>query len=371
MTDEMAKSTYGEGSTWYDEGRDLWFGQVYWGPRNRPKVSARKKSAMLVKLARLIEDGPPVVSVTGTTGAWVERWLTQVAREVEQSTHEDYAKWARLYVIPYVGSIPLDALAPEDVEDMMSALETKGLAAKTVRLSRTLLGQALAVAVRRGKVPSNAARLTRGPKRVHARINDRLNAAEASAVLAALRGDRLHALAVLALSLGIRPGELFALKWSAVDLRRGTVRIEANLKRNSEGWYLKGPKTEASKRPLPLPAFALAALKAHQAQQKAEKLYARDAFVFCDKAGEPLKARDVLSWWHEATIEAGVGRRRFYCSRHTAATLMLNNGVDLEVVSKILGHAGYAITADVYAEVGDDLVRDAMGVIENVLGCAS
>ena len=176
---------------------------------------------------------------------------------------------------------------------------------------------------------------------------------------------------MLALSLGVRPGELFGLQWNQVDLRAGRIRIAANLKRNASGWYLKGPKTEASKRPLPHSRLRRNSLAPQEAltgrkQLKAEKLYQSDGFVFCDLAGEPLKAREVLAWWHEATIRAGVGRRRFYCSRHTAATLMLNNGVALEVVSKILGHAGYAITSDVYAEVQDDLVRDAADVMDSV-----
>ena len=363
----MPKSTYGEGTTWYDEKRDLWFGQVYFGPKNRPKVSARKKSAMLTKMANLQEEGTRPDGAGLTTADWLEHWLTQVERQVEASTHEDYMRWARLYVTPYVGAIPLADLAPEDVEDMMSSLEAKGLSAKTVGAARTLLGQALDVAVRRHRTANNVVRMTKGPKRTGAKLNDRLDATQAQAVLSVLSGDRLYALAVTALALGIRPGELFALQWDQVDLRAGRLRIAANLKRNADGWYLKDPKTEASKRPLPLPEFVVAALKAHQRQQKAEKLYRADGFVFTDEDGEPLKGRVVLAWWHDATIRAGVGRRRFYCSRHTAATLMLNNGVPLEVVSKILGHAGYAITSDVYAEVQEELVRDAADVMDSVL----
>jgi integrase len=76
----------------------------------------------------------------------------------------------------------------------------------------------------------------------------------------------------------------------------------------------------------------------------------------------------VLRWWHDLTIAAGVGRRRFHASRHTAATLMLNNGVPLEVVSATLGHAGLAITADIYAKVRADLQRTAADVMQRVLG---
>lgn len=362
----MAKSTYGEGTTWYDEKRDLWFGQLYFGRNNRPKVSARRKSDMLIKLAKVAErQGETPVAMT--CGEWLDHWLAQVKRAVEASTHNDYVRWSRLYITPFVGAIPLASLQPEDVEDMMSALEAKGLSAKTVRLARSTLISALDVALARDKVTRNVARLTTAPKVSKVAIADRLSADEAQAVLQTLKGDRLYALAVVALFFGARPGELFALQWSAVNFKSKTIRIHTGLKRNSAGWYLKGPKTEAGKRTLPLPESVVAVLKAHKDVQLKEKLYQRDGFVFCDKGGEPLKERDVLAWWHKATVRAGVGRRRFYCSRHTAATLMLNNGVDLEVVSKILGHAGYAITADVYAEVQDELTSDAAAVMEKVL----
>jgi integrase len=305
---------------------------------------------------------------TYTTGGWIDHWLAQVKRKVELSTHTDYTRWTRLYVKPTVGAIPLDTLDADDVDDMMNDLAERGLSPSTVRLARTLLISALDAAVKRKKIPSNEARLTDLPKKTKARINDRLDAEQAKAVLDALSEDRLSALAVVALSLGVRPGELFALKWSAVDLEAKTIRIQAGLKRNADGWYLKGPKTDAGKRTLPLPEFVVTALQAHQDQMIAEDLHGPDSFVFCDTAGEPLKARDVLTWWHKATLRAGVGRRRFYCSRHTAATLMLNNGVALEVVSKILGHSGYAITSDVYAEVQEELQRDAADVMDGVLG---
>jgi len=76
----------------------------------------------------------------------------------------------------------------------------------------------------------------------------------------------------------------------------------------------------------------------------------------------------VLRWWHDLTMRAGVGRRRFHASRHTAATLMLNAGVPLEVVSETLGHAGLAITKDVYAKVRPQLQQQAADVMQTLLG---
>jgi integrase len=364
----MPRSTYGEGSVWYEGSRDLWFGQVYFGPGNRPKVSARKKADMLKKLRALQADKDEGVAPTkGTTGAWLDHWLAQVKRRVELSTWQDYTRWTESYVKPHVESIPLRALEEEDVENMMSELENQGLSPKTVRIARTMLVSALDEALRRDKVRRNVAHLVKPPRQTRTQINDRLDAKGAQAVLKTLWGDRLYALACLALYLGIRPGELFGLKWDQVDLRRKSLRIAAGLKRNSDGWYLKGPKTQAGRRPLPLPSPVVEALRVWKREQRGEGSQGQEGFVFTDANGDPLKGRDVLDWWHKATIAAGVGRRRFYCTRHTAATLMLNNGVPLEVISKILGHSDIAITGNVYAEVQEEMTRDAAKVMEGVL----
>ncbi len=92
--------------------------------------------------------------------------------------------------------------------------------------------------------------------------------------------------------------------------------------------------------------------------------------VFATTVGTRYDRRNILRWWHQLTINAGVGRRRFHASRHTAGTLMLNAGVPLEVVSATLGHAGLAITADVYAAVLPDLQRGAATAMQQVLGGA-
>lgn len=366
----MPRSTYGEGSIWFNAKRGLWFGQVYFGPGDRPMVSARSKPDMLEKMRKL-HDRKPSRDSGLTTGEWLEHWIEKILpRRVEESTLDDYRRWARVYVKPYVGEILLDDLEVDDVEEMMHELETKGLAPRTVRQARNLLRRGLAAAVKRGKIPSNCAEHADAPRIRGAKTSDRLSATDARAVLKILFDDRLYALAVMALWLGIRPGELFALKWSQVDLRRKVVHIESTLKRRKGGeWYIKSTKTDAGERPgLPLPAQVVKALRQHQRIQKVEVHGVDHGFVFTDPHGEPLSGRDVLDWWHDATIRAGVGRRRFYCTRHTAATLMLQAGVPLEVVSKILGHSRHAITMDYYAEVGDQSQRDAVDRMDAVLG---
>ena len=255
--------------------------------------------------------------------------------------------------------MPLAKLTSEHVERMMTALEAKGLAPRTVALARTVLRRGLAVAERRGRVVRNVASLTDPPPSASTRLDDTLDASEAAAVLDTVAGDRLEALAVLVLAVGLRQGEALSLRWSEVNLRAGTVAVVAS-------------KTDAGIRTVALPGFVVEALRAHRVRQAEEKMAADvwgdPGLVFASTVGTRLDRRNVLRWWHELTIRAGVGRRRFHASRHTAATLLLNDGVPLEVVSVTLGHAGLAITADVYAKVRPELQRTAATAMENVLG---
>jgi integrase len=172
--------------------------------------------------------------------------------------------------------------------------------------------------------------------------------------------DRLEALAVLVLALGVRQGEALELRWSDIDLDKGVMDIH-------------GTKTAASDRQVALPPFAVDSLSRHQARQRKERMAAKywgdPDLVFTTSIGTEIHRRNVLRWWHDLTENrAGVGRRRFHASRHTAATLMLNAGVPLEVVSATLGHAGYAITTDVYAKVRPELQRTAADAMQGVLG---
>jgi integrase len=362
--DDMA---YGQGSIYWDEARGLWIGQVELGEingkRQRRRATAKTKAAVIAKM-KVIQataaKGLPVANQITTTGDWLNWWAAEILpHSVQPKTLDSYRWILKTYVIPHVGKIPLTKLAPEHVEGMMRKLEARGLSPRTIAYSRAILRRGLAIAIKRGRLVINVAALVDAPPKAASKLDDALDASETSAVLQAASGDRLEALAVLVLAVGLRQGEALSLRWSDVDLEAGSVTVVK-------------AKTEAGERTIALPAFVVSSLKAHYIRQIAERLvsvyWADPEWVFASTTGTKLDPRNVLRWWHALTIDAGVGRRRFHASRHTAATLMLNNGVPLEVVSATLGHAGLAITADVYAKVRPQLQRKAADIMHGLLG---
>jgi integrase len=363
----MATSRYGQGSIYRNQD-GLYVGSVELpagpdGHRQRRRMKARTKAELLTKMrdaARQRDEGTLVTGRPQTTGEWLDFWVTTILPgTVAASTERQYRETVRDWINPHIGKVPLAKLGPEHVVSMMRALEAKGLSPSTVRTARTILRRGLTIAERYRKVSRNAAALTDAPRHAESKLDDALDADQAAAVLQTASGDRLEALAVLVLAMGVRQGEALDLRWSDLDLDATTMRVI-------------GTKTTASVRTVALPAFVVDALRRHRVRQLEERLAAPmwgdPDLVFTTTIGTRIHRRNALRWWHQLTIAAGVGRRRFHASRHTAATIMLNNGTPLEVVSATLGHAGLAITADVYAKVRPELQRTAADTMQRVLG---
>ena len=157
-----------------------------------------------------------------------------------------------------------------------------------------------------------------------------------------------------AVALGMRQGELLALRWSDVDFEAGTISVRHTLQRGVR--TLGQPKTERAKRTLRMGDTVVATLRAHRTRQVEERLAAgrtwRDLdFVFASKVGEPLDTSTVTRAFQAALRRAGLPRQPFHHLRHAYATLMLEDGEELVVVSRTLGHSTISTTADVYAHV--------------------
>jgi integrase len=173
--------------------------------------------------------------------------------------------------------------------------------------------------------------------------------------------------------MGMRLGELLALRWKDVDPDACVLRVTATLKRDKEDqWMWAEPKTRRSRRQIALSPVAVAALRAHRLRQREERLKMGPAWtdydlVFATEAGTPLYGGNVYRAFQRLQARAGLPTIRFHDLRHTCATMLLSARVNLKVVSEMLGHASVAITLDIYSHVLPDMQQDAATVMGTLL----
>ncbi len=346
------------------------------GALKRRTVYGATQAEVRVKLrderAR-IESRAPIKDSSITVAAWLEKWINKAlaASDRKQATKDLYATLARTHLVPTVGMIPLGRLRPSDVEALVVTKRDAGLSASTVRTIYTILRAALDIASRDGPIRSNPAAAVRRPG-VERKDAPHLTAEQAQALLEAVRGDRLETLFRLMLATGLRRGEALALHWSDVDLDAGLLRVRWTLSRTSQGLQLDEPKTDKSRRTVPLPRSAIETLQAHRTRQLDEQHTATGAWqehglVFTTEIGTPLEPRNVLRRFEVLAERAGLRGVTLHTLRQSAASFLLAAGTHTKVVQEHLGHSSYAITADIYSHVGPAQQREAADRLDQAL----
>ncbi|MFB9739395.1 tyrosine-type recombinase/integrase, partial [Streptomyces thermocoprophilus] len=250
---------------------------------------------------------------------------------------------------------------------------SKRLSPLTLTYIHSVLKSALEHAVREEEIPRNVARNVRTgtprPRRFEPLTTD-----EARRFLTTAQDHRLHALFELALHTGLRKGELLGLRWEDLDLGSSTAAIRRTLQRTSAGGLTTLPtKTRASERRIALPARCIQSLKRHHEQQQREHEAADTAWqpnghIFTTTQGRPIDPTNLTRTFNTLLRTACLHRIRFHDLRHSTATLLLEQGVELVVIKELLGHAHIGVTATVYAHVRLRLQRDAINTLSTALG---
>ncbi len=291
-----------------------------------------------------------------TLSAYLDRWLNGSAKGyVKPSTFEGYERMIRNHIKPALGHKKLKVLAPDHVQYFYQQKLEAGLSPGTVRLMHGILHRALEQAVKWGIVPRNICKATTPPNPNPEEIRP-LDSEQAKRFLEASRGDRLEALYVLAVTAGLRVGELLGLKWEDVDLDAGALRVRRTRSRAKTGPTFTAPKNGKG-RQLRLTRRAVEVLKSHKATQNTERLKAGSLWeggnlVFCTHAGRPLDFRNLAKASFKPLLKkAGLPDIRFHDLRHTCATLLLSRGHHPKLVQELLGHASVAMTLDRYSHV--------------------
>jgi integrase len=322
-----------------------------WEKKTRGEVSEKLTRAMAARDEGLIFEGE-----NQTLSAFLDRWLDgSVKGSVKPSTFESYERMIRNHIRPALGHRKLKALGPDHVQYFYQSKLDAGLAPGTVRLMHGILHKALDQAVKWGAVPRNVCKATTPPQPNPEEIRP-LDAENAKRLLEAAYGNRLEALYVLAVTAGLRIGELLGLKWEDLDGDAGVLHVRRTKSKAKSGPTFTAPKNGKGWS-IRLTRRAVEALKVHKAAQNVERLgignlWEDHGLVFCTHGGKPLDFHNLRAASFKPLLKrAGLPDICFHDLRHTCATLLLSRGHHPKLVQELLGHASVALTLDRYSHV--------------------
>lgn len=338
----------------------------------RTADEARKKMTAALKNK---DDNVPVPSDRNNLGDYLVKWLA--GKDVRPETRRRYDDSIRLHIVPSLGKKALTKLTPADLNACYAQLRQRGLSGTTIKHAHGVLHTALKDAMRWGLIIRNVTELADPPRRSTPEMST-LTPQEASRLLLAARGETLEAFFITALTTGMRLGEMQALQWRQVDLDRRRLRVTATLAGVKDGQpVLASPKTDKSRREIRLSEMAVAALRPHRTEQREAKLRAGQHWtdndlVFCNAFGRPLDGNNVRERHLKRLLKkAELPHMRFHDLRHAAASLLLAEGVQVKVISELLGHSDITTTLKVYAHLMPSAQEQAASAMDAMFGARS
>ena len=316
---------------------------------------------------RGIDLNPSGVSL----GDYLDRWLDEHVRlTVKASTLGRYRQMARR-LKPFLGELALRDLRPPHIQGAYAHLLSDGLAARTVLHHHRLLKQALKQAVRWGLIAINPADAVT-PPRAQRREMRTLSPEDLALVEAAAPDDEFRGLIRVAVTTGLRLGELLGLQWRDIDFEGGRMLIQRTASYQDRQTTLGPLKSGKSHRPVALSQGTLTVLREQRARQRAHRLEIGPAYrdadlVFPAADGTVQPPYRISGRFRDLVARVGLEGIRFHDLRHTMATLALGAGVHVKVVSERLGHSTTQITLDTYSHVSPDMQRAAAEALDSAL----
>ena len=374
----------GEGTV-YQRPDGKWCGQYHVitrdGTKKRRSVYAKTRAVAAEKLAAAIADrdrGLAFDAGTLTVAEHLDRYLDDARGRLRPKPWGRAEGLVRNHVKPTLGRLRLKDLSPAHLRSLYGAKLNSGLSGRTVGYIHVTLYGALKQAVADGLLPRNPAEGVKPPRTDKSEMTP-LAPFQAKTLLDTARAmdDRWTSLYVLAVTTGLRQGELLGLRWEDVDLESAMVRVRHTLQPpgfpKGAPARLTPPKTRRSLRGVHLPRSAVLSLVRHREIQDAERANANGTWrdrglVFPNTVGGPMDYTNFAPrYWKPLLRRAGLPDVRFHDLRHTCATLLLMKGVHPKIVSEMLGHSSVSITLDVYSHVIPGMGEAAAEAMEDAL----
>ena len=308
---------------------------------------------------------------------YLTEWLAGYKGSVTDSTYESYQMYINVHMIPFFKPMKLKVreLTGDEINEYYAHLRAKGLKGTTCQRHHALLHLAFKSAMKRRIIPSNPVDQADRPK-AQQFIGNYYNAEEIRQLIECTRDDPLHIVIVIAAYYGLRRSEVIGLKWSAIDFGGRAVSIKHKVLQ--EGKKLEGydvMKTKSSYRTLPLiPVVEQELLAEREKQAEMKKVFGYaynhdyDEYICVDAVGELIKPNYVTDHFKVVLKQNGLRKIRFHDLRHSCASLLLANGVQMKLIQEWLGHSDISTTSNVYSHVDSESKKLSARAIERALG---
>lgn len=360
----------GEGSIVFHKGRGMWVMALTIDGKRAFRYGKTRAivKAKLNELRSKQEQGLKVAKASMPMKVHLKQWLELTRPSLRESTYEGYAIMVNRYLIPRLGHIRLDGLSPEQINDTWVRMRTDGISESIIEHCHSRLATALIYAMKRKWRNDNPLAFVHKPK-VETKAARSFSQEETTAILntakSEFNGD-YYAIIHTALHTGMRRNELLALTWRDVDVDLGTINVTKSMDRRKGKTTTHKPKTDKGIRLVTLPPASSIFLRELRQQQEVDGLFFGykvnpDSNVFIRRTGEPLLPRAVSNGFKVIAERAGYPglKYHFHESRHTHATLMLEQGVHPKIVQERLCHEDIETTLNTYSHVSHTIQREA------------
>ena len=356
------------------EGRYV-AGHTEEGKPIRKSVLGKTQAEVKEKLKAALEEAGRVDVARAdeyTVGAWAMNWYNLYAKpNIRESTQRSYEGFLNLRVIPVLGNIPLKKLKAREIQKLYNdtrdhgritkgkTVKNPGLSASYVQRLHALLHNCLERAVKERLILRNPCDDCIPPK-IQKHEMQTLAQEDIQAYLREAERRGVLAMFFLELCTGLRKGELAALRWEDLNTERRTLRIDKQaMSVPGGGVKVTRPKTETSIRTLSVSKEVIKLLEEEHAK------HPDNPYMFPSPVTDGMYYPDAINRLHEKILKgAGLKHIRLHDLRHTAASTMLQNGVDIKTVSGILGHYDAGFTLRTYTHTTDrqqEQAADMMG----------
>ncbi|GGE48032.1 site-specific integrase [Pullulanibacillus camelliae] len=338
------------------------------GEYKQVRISNRSKTALKREYLRIIkelQDGSYVKIEEMSMEDMLTKWLEHKRRNVAMGTYIHYRSYVNNHLIPHFGHINVNEMKPSYIQEFYDQLiEDEVLSNQSiVHLHRTL-NNAFKKAIEWEWAIKNPANVIKPPKpeKYEMKTWDEFEVQE---FLKISQDDRFYIVYLLALTTGMRKGEILGLRWQDIDINNQILSVRQAITRERVGGYGVGKlKTDKSYRSISLFDHVIKELTEYRSLQrkyimKHRKTFNDQGFVIADLNGSFIWPRNLDRHWYDLLQKSALKKIRFHEMRHTHATLLLKQGVHPKVVQERLGHSSINITLDTYSHVIPNIQKAA------------